>query len=218
MKDEISTSVTKILENFLLVKTTGRFFVVCSAYFDNCHLPCYIPLPLILKGKVLMFLFIIAFRLLKGSSLFTHLWFLSSGIELWHMLFTLNKYLLVERRIISSSAWIIFAISTEVWTLTFLRALIRQVYGVTVELFPRAGENCSGITCGPAFGVWDFGLCVGQQWFVWLGMECCSPKTESTRGRLYLGHLFWACAESQGWHQNICQAPSWCFMNIGWQF
>lgn len=123
-----------------------------------------------------MFLFIIAFRLLKGSSLFTHLWFLSSGIELWHMLFTLNKYLLVERRIISSSAWIIFAISTEVWTLTFLRALIRQVYGGTAELFPRAGENCSGITCGPAFGVWNFGLCVDQQWLVWLWMECCSPK------------------------------------------
>lgn len=107
-----------------------------SAHFDNCLPPCFIPLPPVLKGNALMFLFIIAFRLLKGSGLFTHFSFFASSIE--HILFTLNKYLLIERRIISS-----FSISTDTWTFTFLRALIRQVY--------EGGECCLGIACSPAF-------------------------------------------------------------------
>lgn len=49
------------------------------------------------------------------------------------MLFALGKYLLVERRIISHSASIIFAMVTDARTLAFLRAL-RRVYGGNAEL------------------------------------------------------------------------------------
>lgn len=121
-----------------------------------------------------MFLFIIAFRLLKGSGLFTHFCFLASSIE--HILFTLNKYLLIERRIISH-----FSISTDTWTLTFLRALIRQVY--------EGGECCLEIACSPAFAVKPWSVCG-------LAQACPALLRQSTRGRLCLGHLFWASTES----------------------
>lgn len=136
MRHKISISVTKIFRNF---PGDWNCLVIVhdllSAHFDNCLPPCFIPLPPVLEGNALMFLFIIAFRLLKGSGLFTHFWFLASSIE--HILFTLNKYV-IERRIISN-----FSISTDTWTLTFLRALIRQVY--------EGGECCLEIACSPAF-------------------------------------------------------------------
>lgn len=74
------------------------------ACFDNSLPPCFILLLAVLKGKAPMLLLVVTLGLLEGSGVFTHLCFLASSTELWHMLFTLNKYLLIERRIISISA------------------------------------------------------------------------------------------------------------------
>lgn len=84
---EISTSV--LFENFLLVETAWRFFMTYSLLMLIITiLPVLFP-PSSLKRKSSP---LVAFRLLKDSGLFTHLCFLSFSIELWHMLFTLNKY------------------------------------------------------------------------------------------------------------------------------
>lgn len=147
MRHKISIFVTKIFWKFpvdwnCLVIVHDLLF----AHFDNCLPPFYSPSSC-LKGKCSHVPFYYCLRLLKGSGLFTHFCFLASSIE--HILFTLNKYWLIERRIISN-----FSISTDTWTLTFLRALIRQVY--------EGGECCLGIACSPALECETL-VCVGRR-------------------------------------------------------
>lgn len=146
MRHKISISVTKIFKKF---PVDWNCLVIVhdflSAHFDICLPPCFIPLPPVLKGNALMFLFVIALGFLKAVAFLLIFCLLLSSIE--HILFTLNKYWLIERRIISN-----FSISTDTWTLTFLRALIRQVY--------EGGECCLGIACRSALECETL-VCVG---------------------------------------------------------